>query len=110
MARISLATSGKSSRLGSSRASASARSRTPRKPKQPKRIDIRNPASRVRETPCLARMPRERTRADRTRDVRARKVPSITISGAWLRSAGFAPGKPCFVRAFAYLQLVIYQP
>jgi hypothetical protein len=38
------------------------------------------------------------------------KVPSITIAGAWLLSAGFAVGKPCLVRAFAYRQLVICQP
>jgi hypothetical protein len=56
------------------------------------------------------RTPRERTRTGRAQGAPARTVPSITVSGAWLRSAGFAIGKDCLVRAFAYRQLVIYQP
>jgi hypothetical protein len=59
---------------------------------------------------CAARTPRERSRATRAERASARKVPSITVSGAWLRSAGFAIGKPCLVRASAYRQLMICQP
>jgi Toxin SymE, type I toxin-antitoxin system len=100
-------------RLRSSAASTRSKSAPPRvtrKRTQPKRIAIGNPASKVREARCLARASRERSHATRAQGTRARKVPSITISGAWLRSAGFAPGKPCLVRAFAYRQLVIFQP
>jgi hypothetical protein len=74
-----------------------------------RRLGIHNPASKVREVRCAARTPRERSRASRAKGAPARKVPSITVSGAWLRSAGFVPGKRCLVRAFAYRQLVISQ-
>jgi hypothetical protein len=97
-------------RLRSSAASPrrkSAATRIAQKPTRPRRIAIHNPASKVRQIRCTARTPRERSRAPRTTSASVRKVPSITISGAWLRSAGFAIGKPCLVRAFAYGQLVI---
>jgi hypothetical protein len=61
----------------------------------------------VREVRIAARTPRDRSRTSRAKGAPARKVPSITISGAWLRSAGFVAGKRCLVRAFAYRQLVI---
>jgi hypothetical protein len=52
----------------------------------------------------------KRATADGSRLAPPKKVPSITITGAWLRAAGFSPGKPCHVRAFARRQLVVYQP
>ena len=108
MARKTHASQGRNTkRLRSSAAaprSASTATRTAQESKRPRRIGIHNPASKVREVRCVARTPRERPR---TKGAPARKVPSITISGAWLRSAGFAIGKPCLVRAFAHPQLVI---
>jgi hypothetical protein len=73
---------------------------------KPRRIGRSNPAAKVRTLACIARTPRTRTGSRHL----SRKVPSITISGAWLRAAGFLPGKPCHVRAFARGQLVVYQP
>lgn len=73
---------------------------------KPHRLARKNPAAKVRTVACVARAPRKR--ADGSRPTR--KVASITITGGWLRSAGFMPGKPCYVRAFARGQLVVYQP
>jgi hypothetical protein len=73
---------------------------------KPQRISRPNPAAKVRTVVCVART--MRAHADNSRS--PHKVPSITITGAWLRAAGFAPGRPCHVRAFAPGQLVIYQP
>ena len=75
--------------------------------KSSQRISIRNPAAKVRTVPCVERA--SRTRAGGASRATARKVPRITISGAWLRAAGFKPGKPCLVRAFARRQLVVCQ-
>jgi len=72
------------------------------------RINVRNPAAKVRTIPCVERATHART--GDTRRAPARKVPRITISGAWLRAAGFKPGKTCWVRAFARGQLVVCQP
>lgn len=71
------------------------------------RISVRNPASKVRTIPCVAHAPRKRT-GDASRTP-ARKVPRITVTGAWLRAAGFKTGQPCLVRAFARRQIVICQ-
>jgi hypothetical protein len=80
-----------------------------RKPNQSsQRISMRNPAAKVRTIPCVERA--SRTRANATARAPARKVLRITVSGAWLRAAGFRPGKPCLVRAFARRQLVVCQP
>jgi hypothetical protein len=76
--------------------------------KSRQRISMRNPAAKVRTIACVERA--SRTRANATTRAPARKVPRITISGAWLRAAGFRPGKPCLVRAFARRQLVVCQP
>ncbi len=73
---------------------------------KPSRLGRKNPAAKVRTLACVARTPRRRTGSSRP----PRKVPSITITGAWLRAAGFLPGKGCLVRAFARGQLVVYQP
>lgn len=79
--------------------------------RQRTRISPRNVAAKVREVRCVARAPRKPARAgSRTRGALKQPVPSITITGGWLRAAGFTPGKPCLVRAFAYRQLVVYQP
>ena len=72
------------------------------------RISIRNPAAKVRTIACVERASRTHA-SDASRTI-ARKIPRITISGAWLRAAGFKPGKPCLVRAFARRQLVVCQP
>jgi hypothetical protein len=72
------------------------------------RIDARSAAAKVRTIPCVSRT--TRAGADGSRLAQPKKVPSITISGTWLRAAGFSPGKPCHVRAFARRQLVVYQP
>ena len=69
------------------------------------RLDPLSSAARVRTVPCIARAP---SRAKK--NTPARKEPSISLAGSWLRAAGFASGKPCFVRAFARRQIVIYQP
>lgn len=79
-----------------------------RKPSQSRRLGARNTAAKVRTIPCVARASQARARD--TQCAPARKTPRITISGVWLRAAGFAPGKPCLVRAFAYRQLIVYQP
>ena len=73
---------------------------------KPYHLARKNPAAKVRTLACVARTPRKRADGSRA----TRKVPSITITGAWLRSAGFLPGKRCQVRAFARGQLVVYQP
>ena len=113
MARTSRTAAGRNTRHARSSAASprtkSTATRTARKSTRPRRIEIHNPASKVRHARCVARTSRERSRAARTKGAPARKVPSITVSGAWLRSAGFAVGKPCLVRAFAYRQLVICQ-
>ena len=114
MARTSRATSRRNvNRIRSSAASPSSKStatRAARKSTRPRRIGIHNPASKVRQARCVARTSREHSHASGADGAPARKVPSITVSGAWLRSAGFKIGKPCLVRAFAYRQLVICQP
>lgn len=69
------------------------------------RLDPRRSEARVRTVPCVARIA---SRANR--NAYAQVVPRIVLSGAWLRAAGFATGKPCYVRAFARRQIVIYQP
>jgi hypothetical protein len=56
------------------------------------RISMRNPAAKVRTIPCLERA--SRTRANATTRAPARKVLPITVSGAWLRAAGFRPARP----------------
>jgi hypothetical protein len=74
------------------------------------KLDPRHSAARVRTVPCNARQSRSsQSRSSTKKDSPTRKVPSITITGAWLRAAGFKSGKPCYVRAFARKQLVICQ-
>jgi hypothetical protein len=77
------------------------------KSSQAQRIDARSIAARVRVVACVVQ-----TSCAHPRDAHARasKTPCITISGAWLRAAGFAVDKPCLVRAFAKRQLIVYQP
>jgi hypothetical protein len=78
------------------------------RPSKQHNIDPRSPAAKVRTIPCVARKSRVHA-GDPPLTLRP-KVPSITVAGTWLRAAGFTPGKPCHVRAFARRQLVIYQP
>ena len=79
------------------------------KPTSSLRLACTNPASKAREVFCVARAPSKRARTTRAQATPARKVPTITISGHWLRAAGFAIGARCLVRAFARRQLVLYQ-